>query len=1104
MKKALALWILGLIVTAQVFAQNRTLSGTVTDAATGEALIGVNVTGKGTASGTVTDIDGKYTLELPKEVTALTFSYVGYTTIEKPVTSLVINVAMAADQQIIDEVVVTAMALERNKSSVVYANQSVNNEDLNSSVNKSALNALQGKDAGVKNTQSSGALGASTRIVLRGETSLGGNNNALIVVDGIPISNSSISGGGGTGTTGDRDNYVDFGNRGNDINPDNIESMTVLKGPAATALYGSRGSSGVVLITTKKGKANSKAGKPFKVTVGTSLSLENPYILFKKQDKFGSGYASCAGCGPKDIYFGENFAWGPAFDGVVRPWTAIPYELDDDANMILLPLSNGTISQLTRPYSNIKNHVKSFFDNGITNRTNFSIEGASDKFNYFTSYTNYNAKGITPHSFYKKHNILVNATAHLSDKLSTSLSLNYIKTNQRGNTEGGYPFAYTGPIASYAYALQTPSNIPFTEMRDYNSPYQDFNGFYAQYSVNPYYFLDKSEVLNDVDNMIGNISINYNPIKELTLTGRVGTNFSVSRTTEKYPVYQYNKALSWGDGELTDFTTPRSKGAYSLGSYAENMVKRNELTVDLIANYNKSFKDIISLNVTGGLNSFGAKSSSLNGRTVGGLVVPEFYDLSNSVTTPIAEAATSNYRILGLYANASIGIKRFLFLEYSARNDWSSTLPVKNRGYFYQAGGISFVPTELFKTPNKWFSYMKIRANVGTTGKDAGQYLLDNYYTLNPIILNYSDDYQIKYPFLDIPGAVKSTTIGNPNLKPELTVTYEAGIDLGLFKDRLNIEYTYYHSNSKNQIVTVNLAPSSGYGFLPINVGRMTNKGHELAVRATLLNNVKGITWKLFYTFNKNINKVVKIADGLDEITVYGGIPHFSGHGSLDLVAVEGMPFGTFKGTEYERDPNGNIIVNENGLPIQSTTQKYLGSYQPKFQTSLGTDFNVKGLNFHVLFDARVGGVFASSTKLSTEFNGTAYTTLLNNREDFVVANSVVEVSDGVYETNTTATTVKNYFNSAPASTMLLDATFLKLREASISYTLPIKAYGNSPISEITFGIYGRNLKVWTAKENTFADPEVSGVGGNSNAQGLETTVTPGTRSFGFDFKIAF
>ena len=1097
MKRALALWILGLIVSAQVFAQNRSVSGTVTDAATGEALIGVSVSAKGTVLGTVTDIDGNYTLEMPKEVTTLTFSYVGYTTIEKPVTSLVINVVMATDQAMIDEVVVTAMAIERNKSSVVYANQSVKNEDLNKVTNKSVLNALQGKVAGVKITQGSGALGASTRIVLRGETSLGGDNNALIVVDGIPISNASVGAGGGTGTDGDRDNYVDFGNRGNDINPDNIESITVLKGPAATTLYGSRGASGVVLITTKKG-TQIGGKKPFRVSLTNSLSMESPYILFQQQQKYGSGYETCKCSGSDKIYMGENFSWGSLYDGVVRPWTSVP--VDEDGN--LLPLSNGTITQLARPYSYIKNHVKSFFDMGMTYKTNVAFDGATDKYNYYLSYTHYNQKGTVPNDFLKKHNILVNTTAKFSDKLTANLSLNYIKSNMRGNTEGAYPFGYTTPISAYASALQTPGNIPFQELRDYNSPYQDFKGFYAQYGVNPYYFLDKSEILNDVDNLIGNISLNYKPIEDLTLTARAGTNFTMSRVTEKYPTYHYAQALSWLDGDLTDFGSSRSETNYSLGAYAETMAKRNDLTIDLIANYNKNFKNF-ELNLVGGLNSFSAKASTLKGSTIGGLITDGFYDLSNSMSTPLATRTASDYKILGLYTNLSLGFKNTLFLEYSMRNDWSSTLPKGNRGFFYQAGGVSFVPTALFKTPNKYFSYAKVRANIGTTGKDAGLFLLDNYFAFSPYIENYSENYNIKFPFLGIPGAAKSSTIGNPNLKPELTVTYEGGIDLGFFKERLNIEYTYYYSNSKNQIVTVNLAPSSGYNLYPINVGRMTNRGHELAVRATLLE-TKNVTWKMFYTFNKNKNKVEKIADGISELAMYEGIVHFSGHGTMNLIAKEGEPFGSFKGTAYEYDSKGNIIVNANGLPVQSKELKILGSYQPKFQTSLGTDFTVKGLNFHVLFDARIGGLFASNTKLSTEFNGTAMTTIVDDRKDFIVPNSVIETSTGVFEENTKEISRYDYLQNAPASTILVNASFLKLREAGISYSLPIKSLGKSPISEISFGVYGRNLKTWLAKENKFADPEVSGVGGNSNAQGLETSTTPTSRSFGFDFKIVF
>lgn len=1090
MRKIAMLLAVLLFSTAAVFAQTQ-VKGRVTDK-DGSPLSGVSVKVKNSETGTTTKADGTFELTT-KAGDVLVFTSAGFEPKEAK-SSANMSISLANDVKALNEVVVTALQTKRNKNEVVYANQTVRNEELNQVTNKSALNALQGKVAGVKIQQASGALGASTRVVLRGETSLTQGNNALIVVDGVPLNNSTSSGGGGTGKAGDRDNYVDFGNRANDINPDDIEAMTVLKGPAATSLYGSRGASGVILITTKKGKGG-RDGRP-RVSVNSSYSTDKVYMVYKQQEKFGSGYATCNGCGGGiDIFMGENFSWGAAYDGRIIPWTAIPADADGN----LLPLNNGKIEQLSRPYSAVKDNIQNFFDRGHTFRNSVSIDGNDGKYSYFLSYTNYNSKGVVPHTTLDKNNFLFNGNAIFSPKLNSSVSVNYTKLSQRGATEGGYPFGYSSGTPAYSFALQTPANIPFDELRDYNSPYHDFKGFYGQYSINPYFILDQQEVRNTVDNLLASLSVNYTPFKNFTVTGRVSTNMSTSSVTEKNPKFSYFRALSWSDGELSDFESPRN--SVSLGSYKESMVRRTDINYDLIGNYQFEVGKDWKFNATAGFNSIEQQARAVAGQTSGGLVIPGFYDLTNSKELPIGAATSTKYRLYGGYFNASAGWRKMLFLEYSARKDWSSTLPKTNRSFFYQAGGISFLPLNAFDAKNDVVNYLKIRANVGTTGKDAPLYQLDNYYSLNPLILDYGDDYQILMPFGGQSGSTRATAIGNPNLKPELTVTTEVGADIGLFKDRLTIEYTYYNINSKNQIVTVNIPWSSGYSFVPLNIGRMKNSGHELMVRGTPIKN-RLLEWKLFATFAKNNNKVISVADefGLKELNIYSGLIHFSGHGSLNMVATEGLPFGTFKGTDFVYDAQGNMVVDGTGNPRQSADLKYLGSYQPKYITSFGTDITIKGFTIHALFDARKGGLFYSGTKVSTEFNGTAITTLTNDRQPYVIPNSVFE--DG--SKNNKATAAYNYNKATPASAFLLDASYLKFRELSISYNLPVDMLKKSPFSNVGLSVYGKNLKYWLPKENTFADPEVGGVGGGSDAQGIETTTTPSTRSFGIDLKFTF
>jgi TonB-linked SusC/RagA family outer membrane protein len=1108
MKKTVLLWLFGLLLTTQVFAQNRSISGTVKDAATGEALIGVNVTGKGTTIGTVTDIDGKYALELPKEVNTLVFSYVGYTNLEKPILTLVINVTMTAEGKQLEEVVISALNVQRQKSSIIYSQTTVNNEELNKVSNRSALSSLQGKVAGLNISSASGAVGASTRVVLRGETSVKGNNNALMIVDGIPMNNGSNAGGTGIDRNGvaDRDNYVDFGNRGNDINPDDIETINVLKGAGATALYGSQGANGVILITTKHGKMKKDDERPFRVTVGSSFSFETPYILLKRQDKWGSGYASAGYvAGPVGINMGENFSWGQPFDGVMRPWTSIPL----DANGNIIPLSNGKIEQLVRPYSAVDNQLQSFFDLGTTNKNRVSFEGGSDKYSFYVSYVNTNQKGITPYTNLKQHNILMNATADFSDKINVQFSGNYTNLKIRGATEGGYPFGQsTTGLPAYAMALQTPVNIPFRELRDYNSPYADLYGFYGQYTANPYFLLGESENTNSVDNFIGKVEINYKPAKGLTLTARVGSNFLISTVVGKTPQYQYSNKLSWVDGFNSDYNGDNSPGNKNDGAYSESVTRRNILTTDVLATYNSDLgkKKLFNIHFLGGVSSRDERSSNVNGATSGGLVIPGYYNFLNSVNTAVALNTTNTpYRLVGLLGNVSVGYKNVISLEYSARNDWSSRLTPGKNSFFYQSGGLAFRPLELMKTPNKWITYLKLRADIGTTGNDPyAQYLTSSYFTTNGTLINNGGVYDVRYPFNGNGASRPSTTVGNPELKPEITVDYEGGVDLGLFQDRLNIEYTYYTKNTKDEVVDVDLPPSSGYRLAQINVGKITNKGHELQVRAIPYKN-SWIEWSLFGTFQKNKSKVVKVSDQTDEAFITQGIIPYAAQGTSSLVLKEGMPYGVFKVTDYEKDPNGNIVVNAaTGIPLQDKDTFSYISAQPKFKYSFGSDLTIKGLNIHVLFDGKVGGKFISISRISTDFNGTALETGMNNREAFVVPGSVVENADGSFSPNFIKTTEYEFFSTQPASYAIVDAGYLKLREVAISYTLPAKAFGKSPIKGVTVGVYGRNLKYWLPKSNEFADPETSGYGLNGNAQNIESQNTPSTRSYGFDFKVNF
>lgn len=1058
-------------------AQTRTITGTVTSDEDDMPIPGVSVSVKGTTLGTVTNIDGEFEFTVPVDAQTLVFSFVGMKNQELAIGSeTVFKVVMQSDVVGLDEVVVTALGVnKRNAREVVYASQTVASDDLLSTPTKNALEGLRGKTAGVKLSTGSGSVGASTRIVLRGESSLTGNNNALIVVDGIAIDNSTTAGGAEASTTG----YSDFGNRFNDLNPNDIESVTVLKGPSATSLYGSRGSAGVVLITTKKGSKGTK----MQINYNGSYSRESAIVLLQRQNRFGQGYDN------SHLDSGENWSWGPELDGVVRPWTS-PIDSDGD----------GSLEALTRPYSAVEDQLKDFFDTGLTQNHNINISGAKDGFTYFVSYGNTDQDGVLDNTYYKRNNITFNASAQLSEKLKSDFKVSYANIRQNTVQEGSRAFEGNN---AYAMAVQSPVNIPFTELRDYNSPFHDIDGYWGSYSsVNPYYILNEYGNEANIDNFLANASLTYEILDGLSVTGRFGGNIVNTKTDVWTPPFSPSEQLVWTDN--LEVATRNTKHE-SLGDYTSYTRRTENLDALTMANYSKSFGDDFTVVASAGFSFFQRKVESLTGSTVGGLTVPGVYNLANSVESPTSSQYKSKYKIYGALANATIGYKNAAFLELSIRNDWSSTLPEENNSFLYGAVGTSLIVTDLFNIESDVLNMGKLRASWGTTGKDAALYLLDSYFVGNPTIVGLGD-YALFFPKNGTPGFTLGNTIGNPNLKPELTTTYEVGTDLGFFKDIVSLSYTYYKSTHADQIVVVSLPRSTGYTQTAINIGEMVNKGHELTLSVKPLNRVvNGLDFEMFATYSKNDNEVIKITDDLDELTI--GSFGFAAGTTVDLVAKEGLPFGTFKGNNFKYNSAGQVIVDPNtGFPVYPDEDEYLGNYQPDYLMSFGMNANYKGFGLRVLLDMKEGGKFASQTKYNTEFNGTNVNTTIYNRQPFIIPNSVVENADGSYSENTVQVTEQDMFTNydMPVSTQLIDASYLKLREVELSYTIPKKLLSKTFIANARLALYGKNLWYWLPSENKYADPEVNGPALTGNAQGIETTQTPSSRSLGVNLQLSF
>lgn len=1071
----LILFVLGTMSIAQA---QRTITGTITDNE-GEALIGASVLVEGTSVGTVTDLDGKYSLEVPEGAANLVYSYTGFATQTTAIgVSNVMDVVMESGSLTLDMIVVSATGLDRNPRDLVYANQTVSGDDLLSSPNKNTLEALRGKTAGVKLSTGSGSVGASTRIVLRGESSLTGNNNALIVVDGIPIDNSNNSSAGANAT--DRTNsatsgYADHGNRFNDLNPNDIESVTILKGPSATSLYGSRGAAGVVLITTKTGKE----GK-VEVGVNSSYSVEKAYVLLQRQDKFGQGYDNA------HFDSGENWSWGPEFDGVVRPWTSA---IDSDGD--------GALEALTRPYSAVPDQLQEFFNTGNTFSNSFYLSGAAKGFTYYTSYSNTNQNGILDNTKYKRNTVTFNASSELTDKLKSNFKVSYSGIKQNTAQEGSRAFEGNN---AYAMAVQSPVNIPLGELRDYESPFHDINGYWGSYSsVNPYFILNEYGNDGNINNVLGNASLNYEIIEGLEVVGRFGLNVVNMEVETFSPPYTPELQLFWGD----DLQLGTRGGRHeSLGDYTRYSERRTNIDFTGLVNYSKQINEKISFDGSVGYNWFQKELKSLTGSTQGGLVVPGFYNLSNSASAPLSETFDQLYRIYGVLGNVRVGYDNAVFLEYSARNDWSSTLPVENNSFFYHAVGVSAVLTDLLNVESDALSFIKLRTSIGTSGKDAGLYQLRSSFIGNPNLMGLGD-FTITYPLNGQAGFTTGDRIGNPDLKPELTTTFEIGADVGLWKDRVNLAYTYYSANHTDQIVEISLPSTSGFRRTVVNIGEMTNKGHELTLNLKpIAGMVRDLKWDLFASFSVNENEVVKVTDDIDELEI-GSSPRTL----ITMVAKEGLPFGTFRGQTPMMNDAGQIVVDPNtGFPVYSTEDAYLGNYQADYLLSFGTNASYKGFGFNILFDVKQGGHFISQTKFSAEFNGTTVNTVEHNREPFVFPNSVTANPDGTFSENTIEVTEQDYFtNYDPApSTYLIDASFVKLREIGVSYTVPKKMLKELPIADVRLAFFAKNVKFWLPEENTFADPEVNGPSLTGNATGIETTQTPPAKSFGVNLSLKF
>jgi TonB-linked SusC/RagA family outer membrane protein len=1045
---------------SMAFAQNQTVTGTVTSQDEGLPIPGVTVKIKGSSQGTQTGTDGKYTMNVA-DGTTLIFSFIGYATQEVVVTKNIMNVVLILSSKQLGEIVVTGLGINKAKKTLGYAQTTVRNEDINRSASINALGGLQGKIAGVNISNVSGTSGGSTKIILRGYTSLTGSNAPLYVIDGVPLNNARA---------GSDDNF-DFGNNANDIDPNSIDNISFLKGSAASAIYGSRGSNGVVVITTKKGKS----GKPV-VSLSSAATVTDVAFVYKPQDIFGQGWDG-------HFVLGENGNWGPKYTGVTQPWGAI---VDN--------------SQLIRPFSFIKNNVRDAFDRGLELNNNISISGGTDASTYLISYNNIRSNGILPGNAdkFSRNNFSLRGTTTYK-KFSADVSMNYV------SKVGNFVATGQGPTGIgttfYENVLQIPGSIPIKDLRDYKNTFFNVDNYYTPFAENPYWNLNENGSRTKSDRFYGNINLSYKATDWLTINFQQGADVTNSGGKIWYNS-NYPTPGSWVGGANTEGAVRKP----DVGSVEEDNFQNFEYDSKLQALFNKKISSDFDINGLIGVN-YNDRGSRAHTSTVEGLAIPGFFQLSNSSNKPSATETELHQRLVGFYAQGTLGFRDYLYLTVTGRNDITSTLATGNNSYFYPGANIAYVLSQALGFTNKTVTYVKLRGSYGETGSDTDPYQVFNTLRQTNVPLGFGN---LLFPFNGVAGFSINNTLFTAGLKPERVKDWELGGEFRFLDDRIGLDFTYYHKIRKDQILNVPIAPSTGYASQLINFGQVTEHGYELAFNATPVK-TSWVKWDFNYTFSRNRSIVKSLPPGLDKV-----ILQTDGYGG-QFVAVAGQPLGLLQAPVPAYDPQGHIIVDSQGYPIAAAENGTYGNFQHDFVMGFNNTIRVKDFSLGFTLEWDKGGKFYSGTADLFNFVGADPKTTYNDRNPFIVPNSVQRVLDAAgnvvgYTENTTQITEANnddyYYttsNKALAwSRDILDRSFVKLREVTLNYNLPKSFLKKIGASNATVGVFGKNLITWLPSGNHVVDPEVSNYGTDLASEYGEFRTAPPLRYYGASLKVTF
>jgi TonB-linked SusC/RagA family outer membrane protein len=1078
--------IMSILLASQLAHAQTTIKGTVKSSGNQEVLPGVTVVVKGTTVGTTTDGEGTFSVTTNRTNPVLSFSFIGFEPLEVAVGSQsIINVTLKTSTTQLSEVVVTALGITKLERTLGYVTQKIDNAALTTARETNLVSQLAGKIAGVTVVNSPSGIGGSARVTIRGERSLNINaNQPLFVIDGMPINNNVV------GASGRSNQEADYGNGAGFINPDDVESMTVLKGPSASALYGSRAANGVVVITTKSGKNAKGIG----VSINSNSTFEQVLKLPNYQNMYGQGlngqfgFVNGSGGGLRD---GVDENWGPLLDGRLIAQASSPTSNGFRGGDTRVA-NRGTITPT--PFNANPNNIRDFFETGHTLSNNVAVTGSNDKGDFRLSYTNLNQTGIVPNTDLKRNSFNLNAGYNLTERLNVRANASYIK-----NTSDNRPsLSYGTENIMYLFNCWFGRQIDMNSLRNYWQPglegIQQHN-FNYNYHDNPYFNVYENTNGQDMDRIIGNITLSYQLADWLKVQVRTQNDFQ---------------------SEIRERRRAFSTQRFPFGSFRRENVTTLERNSDLLFLVDKTMNDNFSFNATFGGNQRNNKYDYID-VFASQLTVPGVFSLNNS-RVPVEYAQNkSDRKINSIFGSAQFTYRNYLSLEVTGRNDWSSTLTLPNgvvgtaqNSYFYPSASLSAVLSDMVKLP-EFISFLKLRGGWAQVGNDTDPY-------------QFAQPFSPAQPWGTTPTFVESSRIPNFGLKPEISTSQEVGLDLRILKNRIGLDVTYYRSNSRNQIIFLPLTNTTGYTQVVTNAGAILNYGMEVMLNLTpIRRDDLGLRWDMNINYSSNRSKVLELTDGISNYQMASRY--------VSVEARVGERMGDMYGRGYQlvsSDPKsayydptgkfvGQVVVSSNGRPLADPTLKNLGNYSPDWLAGINNSVTYKGFNLGVLFDHRQGGKLYSHTYVVGREGGQLIETLegrekgyysnpsdptmLNAPEGtYFVVPGVKKTGEGQFSENTRRITPREWHSAftlgrSVIEPAIFDATFTKLREVKMGYTVPNKLTSKIGVRNLNISLVGRNLLLWSKVPHI--DPESSSMSGGTIIPGSESVAIPSTRSYG-------